>query len=154
MEIIEFRPCHLDAVLKIQKAAYKPLYEKYRDGETNPYLESRETVLQKYTKAGTRGYIFTVDDVPVGTVRVDFSAGGKGARISALAIHPRYQGRGIAQEALLKIEAIHSHIERWQLGTILQEAGNCHLYEKLDYWKTGEVKRINEKMSLVFYEKP
>ena len=28
---------------------------------------------------------------------------------------------------------MHSDVERWFLDTILQEAGNCHLYEKIGY---------------------
>jgi len=39
------------------------------------------------------------------------------------------------------------------LDTILEEAGNCHLYEKIGYMKTGKTEVINEKMTLVFYEK-
>ncbi|MBQ8086975.1 MAG: hypothetical protein IJ234_00955 [Clostridia bacterium] len=40
----------IDTVFAIQQAAYKPLFEKYRDAATNPYMESRETVLRKYTR--------------------------------------------------------------------------------------------------------
>jgi hypothetical protein len=30
----------------------------------------------------------------------------------------------------------------WILNTILQESGNCHLYEKIGYRKTGEMEKI------------
>ena len=73
--------------------------------------------------------------------------------MSALGVHPQYQGQGIAQQALLKIEKIHKGVERWFLDTILQESGNCHLYEKIGYKRTGKTEEINEKMTLVFYEK-
>jgi hypothetical protein len=39
------------------------------------------------------------------------------------------------------------------LDTILQEAGNCYLYEKLGYKKTGKTEKINDKMDIVYYEK-
>ena len=42
MEIVEFRESDIDAVFEIQQAAYKPLYEKYHDDNTNPYMESKE----------------------------------------------------------------------------------------------------------------
>ena len=39
------------------------------------------------------------------------------------------------------------------LETILQEKGNCYLYEKLGYHQTGKTEQINERMTIVFYEK-
>ena len=57
------------------------------------------------------------------------------------------------QQALLKIEEMHSEVERWFLDTILQEAGNCYLYEKIGYKRTGKIEKVNEKMTLIFYEK-
>ena len=39
------------------------------------------------------------------------------------------------------------------LDTIQEEAGNCHLYEKIGYKKSGRTEVINERMTLVFYEK-
>ena len=41
----------------------------------------------------------------------------------------------------------------WELETILEEKGNCYLYEKMGYSQTGEFKPINEKMTLVSYKK-
>lgn len=31
--------------------------------------------------------------------------------------------------------------------------GNCYLYEKLGYHQTGKTEIINDKMTIVFYEK-
>lgn len=39
------------------------------------------------------------------------------------------------------------------LDTILQEEGNLHLYEKLDYHQTGRVDKIKDRMDIVYYEK-
>ena len=52
MEIKEFCISDIDRVFEIQRAAFSPLYDKYRDEATNPCLESRELVLQKYTCVG------------------------------------------------------------------------------------------------------
>lgn len=41
----------------------------------------------------------------------------------------------------------------WKLETILQEKGNCHLYEKMGFQRTGGEKVINSKMTLINYEK-
>ncbi len=153
MEVVTFKESDIDAVFGIQQAAYKPLYDKYHDDNLNPYMESKETVLRKYMRMGTKGYLFLLRGVPVGAVRIILYPESKSAKVSALGVLPQYQGQVIAQQALLKIEKMHSDIERWFLDTILQEAGNCHLYEKIGYKRTGKIQVINEKLTLVFYEK-
>ena len=63
-------------------------------------------------------------------------------------------GSGKTQKAMTMIEGYHSDAAKWVLSTILQEKGNCHLYEKLGYiQKKEEILIINENMTLVFYEK-
>ena len=153
MEVIEFKESDIDTVFEIQQAAYKPLYEKYHDDNSNPYMEDKETVLRKYMRTGTKGYLFIKDGVPVGVVRISLHPESKSGKVSALGVHPQYQGQGIAQQALLEIEKMHSDVERWFLDTILQEEGNCHLYEKIGYKRTGKLEEISENMTLVFYEK-
>ncbi|MFJ8102517.1 GNAT family N-acetyltransferase [Lysinibacillus sp. NPDC096212] len=66
---------------------------------------------------------------------------------------PEHQGKGIAQKVFAKIEQIHHDAKLWELDTIIQEEGLCYLYEKLGYKKTGETKKINDKITVVFYEK-
>lgn len=151
MMVRKFSKENIDDVFKIQQAAYKPLFEKYQDKETNPYMETKEDILMKYTKTGTQGYIFVEDDIAVGAVRIIMC--GKICKISALAVTPEYQNRGIAQSALKEIEKIHSDCKYWILDTILQEKGNCHLYEKLGYVRIGEPKKINDRLTLVDYKK-
>ena len=153
IEIMEFKESDIDKIYEIQKAAYKPLYEKYHDDCSNPYMESKETILHKYMREGTRGYVFMKDGSIVGAVRIIFQPESNSGRVSALAVHPQYQGQGIAQHALLEIEKLHSDTNKWYLDTIMQESGNCYLYEKIGYRRTGKIEEINEKMTLVFYEK-
>ena len=122
MEIVEFKENDIDIVFEIQRAAYKPLYEKYHDDSSNPYMENKETILRKYMRPSAKGYLFIKDGEIVGTVRINLRPENKCGKISALAVHPQHQGQGIAQEALLKIEKMHNDIECWVLDTILQEA--------------------------------
>ena len=42
MEVIKFSEEHIDEVYGTQRAAYKPLFDKYRDIETNPYMETKK----------------------------------------------------------------------------------------------------------------
>ena len=65
---------------------------------------------------------------------------------------PQYRGKGYAQQAMLEAERIHG-ANHWELGTILEEKGNCYLYEKMGYHQTGSRTVINEKMTIVGYEK-
>lgn len=41
----------------------------------------------------------------------------------------------------------------WELDTILEEEANCYLYEKMGYYKTGKVEKVNDKLTLVYYKK-
>ena len=49
MEIVvtRFSENDLNTVFEIQQAAFRPLYEKYHDDGSNPYMESKETILRK-----------------------------------------------------------------------------------------------------------
>ena len=151
MEMIKFSEEYIDEVFRIQRTAYKPLFDKYRDVETNPYMETKEIVFRKYTASGTQGYVFVENGVAVGSVRIIMR--NDICKVSALAVLPEYQNRGIAQIAMKEIEKIHSDCKCWRLDTILQEKGNCHLYEKLGYTRVGEPKNVNDKLTLVDYIK-
>ncbi|MOA35325.1 hypothetical protein D3C78_1567680 [compost metagenome] len=73
--------------------------------------------------------------------------------MSPIFILPEHQGKGIAQRVFSMIEDKYNDARVWELDSILQEQGNCYLYEKLGYQKTGETKHINDKMTIVFYKK-
>lgn len=151
IKVIEFQKELVDAVFDIQLKAYKPLFDKYHDTNTSPYLESKEEVLEKYTRPGTSGYVFLDKKIPVGAVRI--IARGDVCKVSALAVLPEYQNRGIAQAALKEIESMYSGCKCWILDTILEEKGNCHLYEKLGYIKIGEPQAVNDRLTLINYKK-
>ena len=94
-----------------------------------------------------------MDGTTVGAIRViDKQEVGKAKRISPIFVMPEYRDRGLAQKALQLVEEIHGSLD-WELDTILQEKGNCHLYEKLGYRQTGKTEVVNDKMTLVFYRK-
>ncbi len=73
-------------------------------------------------------------------------------RISPIFIRPEYRNKGYAQKAIQLAEEIHGSSD-WELDTILQEKGNCYLYEKMGYHQTGKTEMINDKLTLVFYKK-
>jgi GNAT superfamily N-acetyltransferase len=98
-------------------------------------------------------YYFIMDgDTAVGAVRVVDMMDGSPKRISPIFIMKEHRGKGFAKAAIRAVEKLHG-TENWSLDTILQEEGNCRLYEKMGYRRTGDTQVINERMTLVFYEK-
>ena len=98
-------------------------------------------------------YFICIGQQKVGAIRIiDKKEDGKNKRISPIFILPAFQGKGIAQKAIRLCEEMHGN-ENWELDTILQEPENCHLYEKMGYRQTGKTKVINERLTLIFYEK-
>lgn len=140
-----------EAVWDIQQKAFRPLLERYQDYDQSPATEDVETLRQKIERPDTDSYLFWKEETPVGWVRVIRK--GDCCKISALSVIPEFQNQGIAQEALRQIEKRYPCTKKWVLDTILQEKGNCHLYEKLGYTRAGSPYPVNERMTLIGYEK-
>lgn len=137
----------------MQVEAFGALLEKYQDFDTNPACESVEKVEARLKQDVTYYYFICTGQQKVGAVRVvEQKERGRNKRISPIFILPEFQDRGIAQEAIRLCEEMHGS-ENWELETILQEPGNCHLYEKMGYRQTDRREVVNERLILVFYEK-
>ena len=143
---------------RLQVEAFMPLYEKYHDDETSPAKESLDTIRWKITdRPRSDFYIIEFENVPVGGIRVRNHNGGnitEGVRwISPIFVTPAFQGKGIAQKVIQKVFDMYTDTITWRLGTIKQESGNCHLYEKCGFVRYGDEDVVNDKMTLVKYEK-
>ena len=137
----------------MQVESFRVLFEKYQDFDTSPANESVEKVEARLKQNFTYYYFICIGMQKAGAIRiVDKKESGKNKRISPIFILPEFQGQGIAQKAIRLCEEIHGK-EGWELDTILQEPKNCHLYEKMGYRQTGKTEVINERLTLVFYEK-
>lgn len=136
----------------MQKKSFMPLFEKYQDFETSPANEPLEKVVNRINQSFTDYYIIKLEDTAIGGIRIVKKDIGV-YRVSPIFILPEYQGKGIAQKVFEIVEQIYTDARTWELDTILQEQGNCYLYEKLGYKKTGKTEVINDKMTLVYYEK-
>lgn len=140
-------------IWEMQVKSFQKLLDKYQDFETSPASEPVDNVRWRLEQEDTYYYFICMDNKKVGAIRViDCHEENMNKRISPLFVLPEYQGNGIAQEAIRLCEYIHG-LGGWELDTILQEKGNCHLYEKMGYHITGKIKKINEKLTLIFYEK-
>ena len=153
IKLINAKHEDIGIILQMQKEAFSELYAKYQDTETSPATEKYENILFRFNQPETTYYFITADNVKVGVIRiVDCKDVTTRKRISPIFIMPEYRNQGYAQWAIKEAERIHGK-QNWKLDTILQEEGNCYLYEKLGYHQTGKTEQINERMTIVFYEK-
>lgn len=144
-------PADAEALWRLQIAGFAALLEKYQDMETNPAAEPLEKTVARLQQPERVFYFILLDEQRVGAISVRTRPDGW-KKLGPLWVLPQYQGRGIAQQAIRQAEALHGE-RQWVLDTILQEAGNCHLYEKMGYRRTGGTRVVNERMTLVDYVK-
>ena len=137
--------------------AFLPLYEIYRDDETSPVKESNEKVFWQLTHLNSHYYLIKANDETVGAVRVRHTmepdAPQKEEHISPIFILPKHQNKGIAQIAMRKLFELYPDTDVWSLATIKQESRDCHFYEKLGFVRTGSETVINDRMTIIGYEK-
>lgn len=140
------------AIHRLQVASFLPLLHKYRDYDANPANEDVERVINRLKQPHTIYYFIMLDGVQIGAIRIIYDDETRWAKISPMFIIPEHQGRGYGQDALVLVEDVVD-AECWELDTILQEEGNCYFYEKMGYRRTGVTREINDRMTIVSYEK-
>ncbi len=153
MKLVRIGIEEAEKLWEMQVAAFQELYEKYQDTETSPAAEKIDKIQMRLNQSFTYYYFIEVEGNTVGAIRiVDEKEEGKAKRISPVFVMPEYRNKGYAQKAMQLAEEIHGS-SNWELNTILQEKGNCHLYEKMGYYRTGKTEVINDKLTLLFYKK-
>lgn len=152
LQLVRCTVSDLELIREMQRKAFAALLDNYQDHDMSPANESMERIMWKLQQTDSYFYRIEVNGKVVGAIRVvDVGNNGR-KRISPLFVLPQYRGKGYAQAAILEAERIHgSH--NWELSTILQENGNCYLYEKMGYRQTSQKTVINDKMTIVGYAK-
>ena len=140
-----------ELIHRMQKAAFTPLLEKYQDYDYSPACETLERTIYRMNLPIADHWLILLNDTPIGAIGIGRYEDH--LKLKRLFILPEYQNRGYAQQAVRLAEAEYPSDIRWELDTILQEAKLCHLYEKLGYRKTGQIRPLKEGMDLVFYAK-
>jgi predicted acetyltransferase len=153
INLVKATPENAQEIHQMQRESIDKLLDKYKDYDTNPGNETIEKVLSKINQETTDYYIIKMENIPVGAIRINKMENELKCRIAPIFILPKYQNKGIAQKVFKIIEEKYKPKNVWILGTILQEEGNCHLYEKIGYKRTGEEKKVNERMDIIYYEK-
>ena len=152
MKLIRASVSDCNKIWDMQIEAFSDLLEKYKDYETSPGNETEERIKAKLSQEFTYFYFIYNKETLVGAIRIVDRKDGSRKKVAPIFIMKEFRNRGLAQMALHEIEKIHGS-NNWKLDTILQEEGNCHLYEKLGYQRTGLIEKINERMDIVYYEK-
>ncbi|MFC4560172.1 GNAT family N-acetyltransferase [Virgibacillus kekensis] len=140
------------AILDIQVTAFMPMLKKYKDYESNPANENIERVITRINNPKGGFYKILANNILAGAICV-FWKEDQQFWISPMFILPSYQGKGIAQKSITLIEERFPQATDWNLATLIEEKGNCYLYEKMGYSATGVSKKLNDKATLIFYKK-
>lgn len=152
IQLIKADLCDAYVIHDMQIKAFLPLLEKYQDDDTSPANETVDHIIFRLNQPTTDYYLINRGDRHVGAIRIVHKE-EKNYRISPIFILPEFQGQKIAQKVFAIIEDLYDDAHRFELDTILEEQGNCYLYEKLGYKKTGQRLKINDRMTIVYYEK-
>ncbi|MDN7245346.1 GNAT family N-acetyltransferase [Planococcus shenhongbingii] len=152
IKLVKAKESDAKSIFNLQVAAFQPLLEKYQDYDTSPANESVEKVASRIIRPDSEFFKIFVDGEFCGAIRVHWKEESQ-FWISPLFIHPDFQGRGIAQEAMKLAEDSFPQADTWELATLLEEEGNCYLYEKAGYVRTGVSRKLNSKATLVYFKK-
>ena len=155
ISLIEVKPAEIELLYQMQVESFMPLYEKYHDGES-PAIEPIEKVRSRAERPRRKYFFIVSDGQKVGAINIGNKPRDNDNTIfyiSPLFILPEFQNLGIGFAAIGKAFEMHPEATVWRLATILQEPANCHLYEKCGFERTGEETVINEKMTIVGYER-
>lgn len=145
-----------EAIHRMKHDAFWPLYEKYHDDATSPALELLSKVKTQLAHPGSDWYLIQAQEQIVGAMRVvreRTEADLPCCRISPLFVLPEHQGQGVATAALRHVFGFYPEAAQWRLSTILQEHGNCHLYEKLFFRRTETEASAYPGMDFVYYSR-
>ena len=134
-----------------QRKGFKETLRKYKDYKTSPATEGFISFYHKFMKCSANNYWVISNKKIAGALCIVTKPDCMW--VGRFYILPEYRNAGIGQQALLLSEGLYPTAKRWRLDTILEEKNNVHLYKKLGYREYGEHKIINDKMTLIKFEK-
>ena len=152
VELVPVKREEIETVWKMQLEAFSGLLEKYQDYDISPGAEPVDNVIARFEQPWSTYYFILAENAKVGVIRIIDKKDGSRKRISPIWIMAEYRNKGYAGQAICQAEELFGE-NNWCLETILQEKGNCHLYEKLGYHQTGRIDKISDCMDIVYYEK-
>ena len=144
----------LPLIRQMYQVAFKPIYLKDQNDQTDPFFESLVSLEEKWSRPTNHVYFFRHGNVRVGMLRIIVSQDRQIARLSPLSILPQFQGRGYAQQMLRDIQIFYPSITTWHLDTIAEEKKLVHLYRKMGYVQdTTKITAIKPGMTIIYFYK-
>jgi ribosomal protein S18 acetylase RimI-like enzyme len=141
-------PEDADAILVLQRLAYRSEAELYGDDTLPPLTETLDQLRAEF---GHRLILKAVDNgLIVGSVRAHQE--GDTCHIGRLIVHPDRQGQGIGTALMHEVEARFPVARRFELFTGTLSVRNLRLYERLGYVAFKE-QVVSDKVTLVYLEK-
>ena len=95
------------SIFDMQVNAFTPLLERYQDFNTSPAAETIERTITRITNPSGGFYKIMLDNQLVGAICVFWKEKSQ-FWISPMFILPEYQGQGIAQKSIVKLEEVIS----------------------------------------------
>ena len=131
-------------------------FKVFTSDEGSPAIEPIEKVRGRASQNNRKYYFIVKDGARVGAINIGCKTSDPEEacfHISPIFVLPKYQNQGIGYVAIQKAFLLYPDVKVWKLDTILQEPGNCHLYEKCGFVRVGEDHIINDNMTLIDYER-
>lgn len=152
-------PSEAEELSKIQKSAFKPLYEKYHD-EGNPFLRGPEDILSRLNKHN-RHFTILYDEKIVGEIFYRLygkrgpseEIGEDEYYLARIYIHPDYQNKGIARAAILLCEKEFPDARYYFVDFPEDMDKNRRCYQSAGYCDTGERIRVEGAPVLAMFKK-
>ena len=151
IKLIKIKKNEIFKAWLLQRKGFKETLKRYRDYKTSPATEGFISFYHKFTKQAVDNYWVTINDKIAGALCVVSKPDC--IWVGRFYILPEFRNKGIGQQVLLLAEGLYSNAKRWRLDTIFEEKNNVHLYQKLGYREYGERKIVNNKMTLIKFEK-
>lgn len=137
-------PSEAEELSQIQKAAFKPLYDKYHD-DGNPFLRGPEDILRRLNKFNRHFTILYDEKIVDGVFYHLYGKRSPSDEIGAgeyylarIYIHPEYQNLGIARKAILLCEREFADAKFYFVDFPEDMEKNRRCYKKAGYCDTGE----------------
>lgn len=137
----------MEAILELQKLAYRSEAEVYNDFSIPPLTQSLSSFMDEVRDAVVLKVV--VDGEIIASIR--FRRMDNTCLINKLMVHPDFENRGIGKALLAEVE-VRCPAERYELYTGFLSEKNLALYERLGYqrFKTSQVL---ENISFIYLEK-
>jgi len=139
------------SLLEMQKACFAEHLRRYEDFETSPAMATVENVL--YVLENDFLYKILYNNSWVGSINIRKLETLESYKLHMIYILPEYQNKGIGQKAIKQAESLFPSAQLWFLETLEDMPLNRHVYENMGYHFTGQTEKINDKLTIVFYEK-